>query len=157
MVEFPFTNIVNPSYPSRAAQGMVRGLVASHPPPMWYGTYGSPLMHIAAPLDSCWSAWPQTVCQPTPASNLTALSVNWSEKHGIYSVLYVGDLHLCPWIRQSTGKVPNFHIITYPLNNHLHCIKFMFYLWFHLYLVDNFGQRHIAYYSLYIVWFDKLI
>ena len=44
-------------------------LLWHHSPAVWYWACGCPVINHAALIDYCWDAWPQTVCQPTSASN----------------------------------------------------------------------------------------
>ena len=89
-------------------------------PPMWYWACGCPVINDAALIDCCWGAWPQTICQPTSASNSMEVSPLWVkllEKHDINLLLW---LIIRPILEsgQSSRKLHNSFTLSYRLNNH---------------------------------------
>ena len=89
-------------------------------PPMWYWACGCPVINDAALIDCCWGAWPQTICQPTSASNSMEVSPLWVkllEKHDINLLLW---LIIRPILEsgQSSRKLHNSFTLSYLLNNH---------------------------------------
>ena len=89
-------------------------------PPMWYWACGCPVINDAALIDCCWGAWPQTICQPTSASNSMEVSPLWVkllEKHHINLLLW---LIIRPILEsgQSSRKLHNSFTLSYRLNNH---------------------------------------